>query len=111
MQTTAPAELEARFVDEKKLRTNSTFYNRAQAEAAASRTLATNEAKIGEWLASPASDNVLRLEYHPSGPSFPVGVHMARGAAAVPVAGVRIVLIKDTTMVTGFRIVTGSPIP
>jgi hypothetical protein len=104
------AELEARFAKSKNLPANSSFYDRAQAEAAVSKTLATNEGEVAEWIRSP-STRPLELEYHPAGPSFPVGVHMARGAAAVPVAGVRVVLLKDATMSCGFRVLTGFPVP
>ncbi|HSO37220.1 MAG TPA: RNase A-like domain-containing protein [Labilithrix sp.] len=103
------AELEARFAKSKSLPANSSFYDRAQAEAAVSKTLATNESKVAEWMRNP--ERRLELEYHPQGPSFPVGTHMARGAEAVPVAGVKVVLLKDATMSCGFRILTGFPIP
>jgi Bacterial CdiA-CT RNAse A domain len=103
-------ELEARFTKSKNLPANSSFYDRAQAEAAVSKTLTTYDGEVGEWMRSP-STKPLELEYHPVGPSFPVGVHMLRGAAAVPVAGVRVVLLKDTTMSCGFRILTGFPVP
>jgi Bacterial CdiA-CT RNAse A domain len=104
------AELEARFTPKNTLKTNSSFFDRAQAEAAVSKTLTTKEAQVTEWMKSPTTD-ALRLEYHPTGPAFPVGIHMSRGAAAVPVAGVRVVLLKDASMSCGFRILTGFPIP
>ena len=103
-------DVEARFAKSKNLPANSSFYDRAQAETAVSKTLVTNEAEVAEWMKAGGA-KPLELEYHPNGPSFPVGVHMLRGAAPVPVAGVRVVLLKDATMSCGFRILTGFPIP
>jgi hypothetical protein len=104
------AELEARMARSPRMKGSSSFYDRAHAEAAASRALAANEAKIAEWSRG-ASDGRLVIDYHPRGPSFPVGIHAARDAAAAPVAGVRLVLIKDASLPSGFRILTGYPIP
>lgn len=103
------AELEARFAKSKNLPASSSFYDRAQAEAAVSKTLAANEGKVSEFMSGPRGK--LEIEFHPEGLAFPVGLHMTRGAAAVPVAGVKVVLIKDATMSCGFRILTGFPVP
>jgi hypothetical protein len=104
------ADLEARFVKSKNLPANSSFYDRAQAEAAVSRTLAANEGKVAEWLRG-SNTKPLELDYHPAEPSFPVGMHMVRGGPALPVAGVRVILLKDSTTSCGFRVLTGFPVP
>jgi hypothetical protein len=105
------AELQERLAGSKRMQGCSSFYDRAQAEAAVSKTLAANEAKIAEWLKGGATDR-LPIKFNPGGPAFPVGLHLARGASeVVAVAGVKVVLIKDATTSCGFRILTGFPVP
>lgn len=49
----------------------------------------------------------LRIDYSQSGP---VGISVSRGAtSAVDVSGIRIILVRDPSMSTGYRIHTGFP--
>ena len=89
-----------------KVSSASTFADRATAETAVSAAIDLNKSAIQNYL-SGNSNGYLALEY--TSPT-PVGTSLTRGAtSATSVNGVRVVIAKDPTMSTGFRIVTGYP--
>jgi filamentous hemagglutinin len=84
----------------------STFTDRASAETAVSAAIDSNRSAIQDYLAG-NSNGYLAIEY--VAPT-PVGTSLSRGATnSVPVNNVRVVITKDPTMPTGYRIVTGYP--
>jgi len=84
----------------------STFADRATAETAVSAAIDSNQSAIQNYLAG-NSNGYLAIEY--TSPT-PVGMSLSRGASSsVPVDNVRVVIAKDPTMSTGYRIVTGYP--
>ena len=103
----AESDLSTRLATDSRISAASTFTNRATAEAAVSTVLDSNTVAIQSFLKS--SDRVLVLNGSLSGP---VGINLSRGFTnAVSVSNVRVVLQRDTSMSTGYRIVTGFPIP
>ena len=81
--------------------------NRATAESAVSSALGANQASIQGFL----SDNSKRLVINHS-LSSQVGISVSRGStSAVSASNVRVVLQRDASMSTGYRIVTGFPTP
>jgi hypothetical protein len=94
-----------RLVVEPKITGSSSFYDRATAESAMLQTLEANQTTISDWLNGSAGR--LRLDY--SLPD-PVGISVSRGATgAVDVGSVRVILVRDPSMPTGYRILTGFP--
>jgi filamentous hemagglutinin len=99
------ADLAARLAAEPGISGASSFTNRAVAESALSDTLAAKQADITAWL----SGTNPRLTLNNTLPDS-VGRSLARGAAGpVDASGVRVVLQRDTSLPTGYRIVTGFP--
>ena len=85
----------------------SSFPNREVAEAAVAAALKANQDRIESWLRG--SGERLVLSYR-SGE--PVGITLARGAAhAVPASSVRVVLVRDSMLPAGYRVLTGYPAP
>ncbi|WP_416347958.1 RNase A-like domain-containing protein [Caballeronia mineralivorans] len=84
----------------------STFTDRAAAETAVSAAVDSNQTVIQNYL-SGNSNGYLAIEY--TSPT-PVGTSLSRGStSSVSVNSFRVVLAKDPTMSTGYRIVTGYP--
>ncbi|XYI30543.1 DUF637 domain-containing protein [Cupriavidus oxalaticus] len=84
----------------------STFADRATAESAVSAAINSNRSAIQSYL-SGNSNGYLAIEY--TSPTT-VGTSLNRGATrATSVNNVRVVIAKDPTMSTGYRIVTGYP--
>jgi filamentous hemagglutinin len=84
----------------------STFADRATAETAVSAAIDANQSAIQSYL-SGSSNGYLAIEY--TSPT-PVGTSLSRGAtSSTPVNNVRVVITKDPTLPTGYRIVTGYP--
>ncbi|WP_160118081.1 RNase A-like domain-containing protein [Pandoraea pulmonicola] len=84
----------------------STFADRATAETAVSAAVNSNKPAIQSYL-SGKSSGYLAIEY--TSPT-PVGTSLNRGAtSATSVNNVRVVITKDPTMSTSYRIVTGYP--
>jgi hypothetical protein len=84
---------------------SSSFYDRAGAENAVSQLLDANQNSIANWLNG--SGGRLRLDY--SYPE-PVGISVTRGASgAVDVNSARVILVRDPSMPTGYKILTGFP--
>lgn len=100
------AELAARLAAEPGIAAASSFFDKATAEAAISEALKANQAKIDDWMKTPSKK--LLLAY--TSPT-PVGVSVLGGASdAVEASKVQAVLIKDATMPSGYRILTGYPV-
>lgn len=86
----------------------SAFFERATAEVAASQTIAANESGIVAWLEGKSP----RLTIQNPTRAAPVGRSVQRYSSEVKdVAGAELVLIRDSSMPGGFRILTGYPIP
>ncbi|ALM83114.1 hemagglutinin repeat-containing protein [Bordetella sp. N] len=84
----------------------STFTDRAAAERAVSAAIDSNRTAIQNYLTGNANA-YLAIEY--TSPT-PVGTSLNRGdSSSVPVGNVRVVIAKDPTMSTGYRIITGYP--
>jgi CDI toxin RNase A-like protein len=101
------AQLFARLASSTKIADVSTFYNREVAESAIARTIALNRTQIETWLNGTVK-NVQEFEGFALGN---VGRLAARGSTtAIDVSGVRVVLIRDPSLGTGYRILTSYPI-
>jgi hypothetical protein len=99
------SDLMNRLANEPKISGSSSFYNRATAEDAVSRIIDANQGKIAEWLNGPGGR--LRLDHSLT---KPVGVSVVRGTeGAIDVRSGRVILIKDSSMQTGYKISTGFP--
>ncbi|KRV73914.1 RNase A-like domain-containing protein [Pseudomonas citronellolis] len=99
------AQLLSRLSAEPKITGSSSFYDRTFAEKAVSQTLDMKQAEIASWLSGSA--NRLRLDHTLSSP---VGISVARGASsAVDASSVRVILVRDSKMPTGYKILTGFP--
>ena len=94
-----------RMVNEPRITGSSSYYDRATAEYAMSQALDANEPAIAAWLQGSAGR--LKIEHsHP----FPVGISVSRGASrAVDVSSTRAILVRDASMPTGYKILTGFP--
>jgi filamentous hemagglutinin len=67
--------------------------------------LDANQSVVQNWLKG--TSNRLRLDYSLSDP---IGISVTRGAAgAVDAGSVRVILIRDPSMPTGYKILTGFP--
>lgn len=98
-------DLQNRLAAEPDISGSSSFHDRAAAEHAVSQTLDANQAKISDWLGG--NKPRLRLDY-----TFtdPVGISVSRGATgAVDASSARVILVRDASMPTGYRILTGFP--
>ncbi|WP_225428125.1 putative Ig domain-containing protein [Dyella tabacisoli] len=85
---------------------SSSFYDRAAAESAVSQTIDANQQAVTNWLSNGSSGR-LRLDYSLSDP---VGISVSRGAtSAVDVNSARVILVRDSSMPTGYKILTGFP--
>ncbi len=99
------AQLLSRLSAEPKITGSSSFYDRTFAEKAVSQTLDMKQTEIASWLSGSA--NRLRLDHTLSSP---VGISVARGASsAVDASSVRVILVRDSKMPTGYKILTGFP--
>ncbi len=99
------SQLMQRLASEPTITGSSSFYDRATAESAISDTLAVRQPEISAWLAS--SKPQFKVEY-----SLPkdVGITVTRGASsAVDTSNLRLILRRDPTMPSGYRIHTGFP--
>ena len=100
------AQLAARLAAEPHISKASTFIDRATAESAIAQTIEANQAAITTWLGG--SSNVLRITHSVPG----AGRVLVRGAAAaIDVDNVRVVLVRDPSLPTGYRILTAFPQP
>jgi hypothetical protein len=98
-------DLQSRLAAEPKISGSSSFYDRAAAEDAMSRTLDSNQTKVSNWLSGTAPR--LRIDYTLTNP---VGISVTRGAAgAVDASSARAILVRDSNMPTGYKILTGFP--
>ncbi|MFV3404163.1 RNase A-like domain-containing protein [Pseudomonas sp. NY15463] len=99
------AQLLSRLSAEPKITGSSSFYDRTVAEKAVSQTLDMKRTEIANWLSGSA--NRLRLDHTLSNP---VGISVARGASgAVDANSVRVILVRDSKISTGYKILTGFP--
>jgi hypothetical protein len=98
-------DLQNRLAAEPNISGSSSFYGRSAAEDAVSRTLDANQTKISDWLSGTAPR--LRIDYSLTDP---VGISVTRGAAgAVDARSARVILVRDLSKTTGYRILTGFP--
>jgi hypothetical protein len=94
-----------RLAAEPKISGSSSFYNREVAENVVSQMLDSNNTKIVDWLNG--SGGRLRLDQTFSDLT---GISVSRGAqSAVDVGSARVILVRDPSMSTGFKILTGFP--
>lgn len=67
--------------------------------------LDANQVKISDWLSG--SGGRLRLDYSFSNP---IGISVMRGVTgAVDVTSGRVILVRDPSMASGYKILTGFP--
>ena len=100
-------QLARRLAAEPNISAASSFTTRETADAAVAATLQSNSGRISSWLAGAGERLVLN---HRMGK--PVGISLMRGAAhAVSASSVRIVLVRDSALPNGYRILTGYPAP
>ncbi len=98
-------QLIQRLVNEPGISGSSSFYNRASAESAISRTLDAKQAEINSWLSS--SKPQMKIEY-----TLPenVGITIDRGMKnAVDTSNLQLILRRDSSFPTGYRVHTGFP--
>jgi filamentous hemagglutinin len=101
------ADLIARLNAQPNITAASSFPNRATAENAVSSALDANTARINDFLNGSSNRLVLN---HDTGSV--VGSVVQRGSTTpVSSTNVRVVLQRDASMPTGYRIVTGFPTP
>ncbi|MFG6446799.1 RNase A-like domain-containing protein [Roseateles sp. BYS180W] len=98
-------DLRNRLAAEPNITGSSSFYDRPAAESAVSQTLDANQIKVSDWLSGTAPR--LRLDHALTGPA---GISVTRGAGgAVDASSVRVILVRDPRMPTGYRTLTGFP--
>jgi hypothetical protein len=98
-------DLATRLVNEPQISGSSSFPDRATAERVVSQTLDANQSTIADWLAGGSSR--LRLDYSSSDPT---GISVSKGTSgAVDVNSARVILVRDPSMPTGYRVLTGYP--
>ena len=98
-------DLMTRLANEPKISGSSSFYDRATAESGVSKTLDANQFVVQNWLSG--TSNRLRLDHSLSDP---IGISVTRGATgAVEVGSDRIILVRDTSMPTGYKVLTEFP--
>lgn len=101
------AELLARLSAQPGITGASTFASRAVAEGAVGDLIAANSGRIGGWMSG--SGHQLVLNGRTGGTT---GRYVARGSTNVrDVTGVRAVLVRDSTMLSGYRVQTAFPKP
>lgn len=97
--------LMTRLANDPKISGSSSYYDRAIAESAVSQALDANQSAISNWLNGSAGR--LRIDYTLPDP---VGISVSRGATnAIDVSSNRIILVRDPSMPTGYKILTGFP--
>jgi len=98
-------DLRARLSREPGLPAASSFYSRREAEIAIDRTIVAKQDAIADWLASGRYKRGLVADL-----GYDVGRILARGADdAVASTKVRVVLVRDSSMPDGWRILTAFP--
>jgi hypothetical protein len=98
-------DLQNRLAAEPHISGSSSFYNRTAAEDAVSQALDANTTKVADWLSGTAPR--LRIDHTLADP---VGISVARGATgAVDASSARVILLREPTMPTGYKILTGFP--
>ncbi|SPB17149.1 hemagglutinin [Caballeronia novacaledonica] len=98
-------DLATRLANDPKISGSSSFPDRATAENFVSQALDANKSTITDWLAG--SSSRLRLDYSSSDPT---GISVAKGTSgAVDVNSARVILVRDPSMPTGYKILTGYP--
>lgn len=101
------AQLAARLAAEPGLRTASSFPNLATAERTLSSALQANSARISQFLAKGGSRLAIEQTF-----ASPVGISLARGStSAVSASAARFILVRDAAFSSGFRVLTGFPVP
>ena len=101
------AQLLSRLSSNSRITGASSFTNRATAEYAVSAALDANQVAIRGFLSGGSNRLVINHSL-----SSPVGISVSRGAtSAAPASNVRVVLQRDASLSTGYRIVTGFPTP
>lgn len=97
--------LMTRLANEPKISGSSSYYDRAMAENAVSQALDANQSAISTCLKGSAGR--LRIDYTLPNP---VGISVSRGAtSAIDVNSTRTILVRDPSMPTGYKILTGFP--
>jgi Bacterial CdiA-CT RNAse A domain len=98
-------ELRGRLNTDKKIPAASSFYDHATAESAVARVLARNSKDLSGWLAGGGVGHVITGDA-----GKPVGLSILRGQRNVThVTGVRIYVVRDPGMTTGYRIISAYP--
>ena len=98
-------QLVDRLAVEPRISGSSSFYDRATAENAISEALDARQTDISNWLSG--SSGRFRLDY--SGSDL-TGISVSRGSTnAVDVGSVRVILVRDASAPTGYKILTGFP--
>ncbi|GAA3105046.1 hypothetical protein GCM10010520_57410 [Rhizobium viscosum] len=101
------ADLSARLSSQPNVTAASSFPDCATAERAVSSALDANTPNISQFLSG--SNNRLIINHNVGSP---VGNVLTRGSAtSVPSSNVRVVIQRDPTMPTGYKIITGFPVP
>jgi len=99
------AQLLSRLASNSRITGASSFTNRAVAESSVSSALSANQAAIQGFLSGSSNRLVINHSL-----SSPVGISVSRGASnAASASSVRVVLQRDSSLSTGYRIVTGFP--
>ncbi|WUR12420.1 DUF4214 domain-containing protein [[Empedobacter] haloabium] len=97
--------LVTRLANEPRIIGSSSYYDRGIAENAVSQALDANQTAISTWLNGSAG----RLRIDHTLPN-PVGISVSRGAtSAIDVNSTRTILVRDPSMPTGYKILTGFP--
>ncbi|WP_241602295.1 RNase A-like domain-containing protein [Rosenbergiella nectarea] len=90
------------------VKTASSFTDRATAEAITSKAIDANQSKINNYL-SESQKGYLEIDYKSSST---VGINISKGKkSATQVTNARIIIARDPSMPTGYRIITGYPTP
>ena len=101
------ADLGARLSSQPNIKAASSFPDLATAERAVSSALDANAANIYQFLNG--TGGRLAINHNVGSP---VGNVMSRGATtSAPSSNVRVIIQRDATMPTGYRIATGFPVP
>lgn len=98
-------QLLQRLANEPGISGSSSFYNRDTAESAIARTLDAKQAEVRAWLNT--SKPQMKIEY-----TLPenVGITIDHGMTnAIDTSNLRLILRRDPSMPTGYRIHTGFP--
>ncbi|WP_456156792.1 RNase A-like domain-containing protein [Yersinia intermedia] len=86
----------------------SSFTDRATAEAVTSKAIDSNQAKIDSYL-SGSQKGYLEIDYQSN---VPIGISVSRGSTNVSsVTNARIIIARDPSMPTEYKIITGYPTP